>query len=320
MEENLVPSFFVDSNSKKWGKSIWGVEIISPDKIKERCSNPVVLISSANFKACSEIMKCLDRMEIANYHTIDAVVWGRHVDELLFVYDMLESQYSKELFVEIILSRIEGKEIPEKYVTDNEYFAGRNFRLRNPREVFVDCGAYVGDTVEQYLYTKAGVFGEIYVFEPEAGNVNALSVRTERLEREWNAEGKIHIINGAVGREAGELFVTNEAGGLAARVTDVMSDNGSEHKIRVYAIDSFFKDIPVGFLKADVEGSELDVLEGAAETIKKHKPLLTICIYHQSADLYKIPLFIKGLYEDYQIDIAHHYYDYTDTVLYAHKK
>lgn len=316
MEENLLPAFFMDSDNRKWGSFKWDVEIIPPDEIKKRCANPMVLISSAEPRVCNEIVECLKRMEIPCYYMIDAVIWGRHSEELLSVYDMLASQYSKELFTEIILSRMEGKEIPEKCVSDNQYFAKKDFKLRNSKEIFVDCGAYVGDTVEQYLYMKEGVFGKIYAFEPDLGNADALSKRVERLKGEWNiAENRIHIINGAVGKEDGRLFVTNDVGGLAAKVTGTVSDN----EIQVYEIDSFFKDIPVGFLKADVEGCELDILEGAAATIKKHKPLLAICIYHQSSDLYKIPMFIKRLNEDYQIDIAHHYYNYTETVLYASK-
>jgi len=312
----LIPRFFVDSDSKKWGNFKWGVEIIPPDEIKKRCLNPIVLISVANSKTCSEIMECLNGMGITSYYMIDAVIWGRHSKELLSVYGMLESQYSKELFAELILSRLEGKEIPEKYIANNQYFAEKEFRLRDSKEIFVDCGAYVGDTVEQYLYIKEGVFEKIYAFEPESGNVNALSKRVERLKCEWNiANNKIYIINGAVGQKDGNLFIANDVGGLAAKVTDMASNN----QIKVYAIDSFFEDVPVGFLKADVEGYELDVLEGAIETIKKYKPLLAICIYHQSADLYKIPIFIKRLNENYQIDIAHHYYNYTETVLYAHK-
>ncbi len=316
MQENLLPKFFVDSDRKKWGNFKWDVEIISPDEITNRCSNPMVLISSANCKACSEIVKWLDGAGITNYHMIDAVIWGRHSEELLSVYHMLESQDSRELFAEIIRSRMEGKEIPDKYVTDKQYFAQKDFRLRDAREIFVDCGAYVGDTVEQYLYAKEGVFGEIYAFEPESGNVNALSKRAERLKGEWNiADDRIHIVSGAVGKEDSRLFVTNDVGGLSAKVTN----NASDDEIQVYGIDSFFKDIPVGFLKADVEGYELDILDGAAATIKKHTPLLAICIYHQTSDLYKIPLCIKKLNENYHIDIAHHYYNYTETVLYAYK-
>lgn len=278
MEENLLPKFFVDSHNKELKNLKWEIEVIAPDEINKRCSNPVVLISSANVKVCREIADELDKMKITNYYMLDAVIWGRHTEELLSVYEMLQSKYSRELFAEIILSRIEGKEISENYIRDYQYYAVKDFRIRDSREIFVNAGAYVGDTVEQYLFMKEGMFGEIYAFEPELGNFNALSKRVERLRREWNiVENKIHLINGAVGKEDGKLFAINDVGGLSAKVTNDVSDN----EISVYEIDSFFKDIPVGFLKADIEGYEMDLLDGAVTTIKKYKPLLAICIYHQ---------------------------------------
>lgn len=46
-------------------------------------------------------------------------------------------------------------------------------------------------------------------------------------------------------------------------------------KVPLLAVDSF-KFERVDFMKIDVEGMELSVLEGALKTIKKHKPILTI--------------------------------------------
>lgn len=311
----MLPKFFVDSDNKKQGTFKWDIEIISPDEIKKRCQNPIVLISSANAWTCKNIAGQLKKMSIAECHMLDEVIWGRHKEELMVVYDMLESDSSKELFVHIILSRIKGNEISEEYVTDNEYFALKDFRLMNAKEVFVDCGAYVGDTVENYLYVKAGVFGEIYAFEPDIGNFDAMSKRVRRLKEEWNIpDNKLHIIDGALGREEGRLFINNDIGGLDAKVTADDSGNGVE----VYRIDSYFADIPIGFLKADIEGCEFELLNGAAASIHKYKPLLAICVYHQAADLYKIPTLIMNLNQEYKIDIEHHYYNYTGTVLYAY--
>lgn len=315
MEEKLLPCFFVDGDSKKWGNKKWDIEIISPDKIKKYCANPIVLISSANPETCREIISKLNGMEIVNYHLIDEIIWGRHREEIMSVYNMLESESSKRLFARIILSRMTGGDIPEECVIERQYFMEKNFRMRNSKQIFVDCGAYVGDTIEQYLYVKEGVFGDIYAFEPDLKNVDALSKRVQRLKDEWGiSEDKFHIIAGAVGKENNRLFIQNDIGGLGAKVTN----DGVGNEIQVYRLDSFFKGTPVGFLKADIEGYELDMLEGATELIKKHKPLIAICIYHQSTDLYKIPILLKELNNDYRLKIAQHYYDYTETVLYAY--
>jgi hypothetical protein len=56
----------------------------------------------------------------------------------------------------------------------------------------------------------------------------------------------------------------------------------------------------VDFIKVDVEGADLGVLEGAAETIRRQRPRLAIACYHRPDDLVAIPDFVAGLGVDYR--------------------
>ena len=314
-EEGLLPSFFVDNNSAKWGETKWGIRIISLDELMQMHADAVVLISSANAFACAEIKRQLKQMGIATSYMFDEIIFGRHKEEILAVYDMLASNRSKETFAAIITARMAGTDIDEGYISQEQYFGPREFRIRNPKEVFIDCGAYVGDTLEAYLNVKEAVFDEIYAFEPEQRNFEVLSIRTERLQKEWGiSPDRIHLVNGAVGSQCGSIYINNDRESMSAKVTNV--DTGSE--VPSYTLDSYLEGTCVGFIKADIEGFEMDMLMGAQESIKKYKPRLAICIYHQSADVYKIPLFLKGLNPAYKMDIRHHYYNYTETILYAY--
>ena len=51
----------------------------------------------------------------------------------------------------------------------------------------------------------------------------------------------------------------------------------------------------------DIEGAELDALAGARRSIQTHRPILSICVYHKQDDLWRIPLFINALAEDYRL-------------------
>jgi hypothetical protein len=51
----------------------------------------------------------------------------------------------------------------------------------------------------------------------------------------------------------------------------------------------------IDFLKIDVEGADLGVLQGAAETIRTQRPRLAIACYHKPDDLVTIPDFIASL-------------------------
>jgi methyltransferase FkbM-like protein len=73
--------------------------------------------------------------------------------------------------------------------------------------------------------------------------------------------------------------------------------------MRTQTVDALVRDgvIPrVDFLKVDVEGADLGVLEGAAETIASQRPRLAIACYHKPGDLVVIPDFMAALGVDYR--------------------
>jgi len=42
----------------------------------------------------------------------------------------------------------------------------------------------------------------------------------------------------------------------------------------------------------DIEGAEPDALRGASELLRKHLPVLAVCLYHRSEHLWQIPLYL----------------------------
>jgi len=111
-----------------------------------------------------------------------------------------------------------------------------------------------------------------------------------------------------------EMVVTS--GGHSS--TLVKSQEGTS--VNVTTIDSFLKanDLPsVDFLKMDVEGRELSVLKGAAETIKTFKPSLALSAYHRGDDLIQLPKLLLELNLDYKFYLRHCSQSWTETVLYA---
>lgn len=61
----------------------------------------------------------------------------------------------------------------------------------------------------------------------------------------------------------------------------------------------------IDFIKLDIEGAELDALNGAKKTITKYKPKLAVCLYHQNCDFYNIPLYLKELAPEYKFYFDH---------------
>ena len=71
-------------------------------------------------------------------------------------------------------------------------------------------------------------------------------------------------------------------------------------------IDTFVKenDLKVGYITVDVEGAEMDLLEGAVETLKTQKPILTISMYHKVTDFFDIIPWIANLDLGYEFEVV----------------
>jgi FkbM family methyltransferase len=88
-------------------------------------------------------------------------------------------------------------------------------------------------------------------------------------------------------------------------------------RIEVDALDNICGNVPVTFIKMDLEGSELDALEGAKNTILKNRPKLAISLYHKRAHLVDIYKFVSGLNLGYKFYFRIHTKVGSDAVLYA---
>ena len=77
------------------------------------------------------------------------------------------------------------------------------------------------------------------------------------------------------------------------RESEFAGDGYSDASPGIISIDSFVvkNSISVDLIKLDVEGSEMNVLNGAKGSILKYRPKLAISLYHRKEDLLGIPKF-----------------------------
>jgi hypothetical protein len=73
----------------------------------------------------------------------------------------------------------------------------------------------------------------------------------------------------------------------------------------------------VDFIKMDIEGSELEALQGAQQTLREFAPRLAISLYHRPEDFVSIPLWLDSLGCGYRFYLDHYSIHHEETVLYA---
>jgi FkbM family methyltransferase len=172
----------------------------------------------------------------------------------------------------------------------------------------VDCGAYDGDTLRDLMAWTGGRYRGAMALEADPANFAALQ---HRIEEDPNLRGRACAIQAAVGRRRAK--VRFRASGLASAA---VSESGGIEVDSVSLDECLAGESPT-FIKMDIEGAEMDALEGASEVLREQAPLLAICAYHTQGHLWQIPLRIGRLMPAGRLSLRAHCMDGFDLVCYA---
>lgn len=222
------------------------------------------------------------------------------------VYNQLSDEISKTTFAAFINARISGNPIYICDVRDGEQYFIKNIIRLTENEVFVDCGAFDGDTVLSFIKYSKNTYNRIYALEPDDKNFEKL---TDCIEKN-NIKGVVLLKKGVWNQEDVLKFSAD------ASMVSAINEEGTI-SIEVDSIDNITSGDKVTFIKMDIEGAELAALQGARKTISKNKPKLAISVYHKPEDLIEIPQYIKSLVPEYNLYLRAHKYISVDVVLYA---
>jgi FkbM family methyltransferase len=171
-------------------------------------------------------------------------------------------------------------------------------------EVYIDGGAFDGDSIRLFSSRVDGRYERIYAFEPDPKTFAA-------LKQNFASEPRVEPINAGLHHRAGTLRFRDDA----SRGALFAADGGTE--IKVTTIDDVVGEGRVTFIKMNIEGAEIDALNGAERTIRRWRPKLAISAYHRPSDLWRIPRLVRRLSEDYGLYLRQHDGGVIETVLYG---
>jgi len=143
-------------------------------------------------------------------------------------------------------------------------------KVVKPGDVVIEAGANVG-ALTIPLARIVGDTGRVHAFEPQRDNFACLvsNVRSLRNITLWPkplASSPYRISYSPVDLEK----VCNLGS------TEVFAHRGEGNSDITTTIDEMFSSAPVSFIKADVEGMELEILQGAVATIERCRPILYV--------------------------------------------
>lgn len=161
----------------------------------------------------------------------------------------------------------------EEVILNNQY------HIELAHGTVIDAGANIG--LFSIFVANMHPDCTIYAFEPTPSTFETLKENTKYYPN-------IKVFNCGLGDE-----------NKTSSIVPVPENNGENHigeggiPCEIKTIDSL--NLPMNFLKMDTEGYEGNILKGAAETIKKYKPIIAMSAYHKPEDKVELPKLVNSI-------------------------
>lgn len=252
-----------------------------------------------------EIYFSLSSICNANSSIVEKEYYIDNKKKFIDVFDLLDDELSRNTYIKCLFTwMLRSLDEAPSLVNEKQYFP-YSINMSRGYSTFVDCGAFIGDTINELLAQEEKV-ETIVAFEPDRVSFSKLSQYTNNLE-----VNKVILMPYGVSNESKQLKF-EETGNVGSK----LSDQG-ECCIQCMRLDDALKEVKPTFLKMDIEGEEYRAIVGAQSTISEYKPDLAICIYHSIDDYFRIPLLINSWNLGYKFYLRAHAEGAIEVVLYA---
>ena len=322
---DLDPVAFADNNSLLGGKTVDGLLVLSPEDAAKKYSSAATFVVAIWHPERSPLIgNILTQLRGMSCRTTGfPILFWRHSPAFLpyFFWDLpskllqfradvegafklLDDHASRQAFVSHLELRLHAAfENAGNPAAVKQYYPGL-FSL-SPAECYVDCGAFTGDSIDSFLAEAGDAFRKVIAFEGDPAVLPDLEVFMSKFK----ARGVLH--KAVVGSHPGTIrFAGDGVGG--GRVNDA---GGID--VPCIRLDDALHGERVSFIKMDIEGTELQALEGAQQIIKRDRPVLAVCGYHAPDHLWRVPTALKRLAPDSELFLRTHCADGLDAVYYA---
>lgn len=224
---------------------------------------------------------------------------AQHEKELQAAYALLADEQSRRVFSSTLNYKLSGKISYLFDCTTQRVDDIRSLLAPTQEEVYLDLGAYNGDTLKELGELTDWHWRVAVAVEPDRRSCRKLRLLAEEL----NARGlEVEVQEAGIWSEQGELGFSDSGGRQSTFI------GAQKRTVPVTTIDAVAAERAVTLIKMDVEGAELQALAGGRQTLQKFAPKLFVAAYHYDVDLFRLPLLLHELVPEYKIYLRKHPY------------
>ncbi len=313
-----------DNSKSKQGTYFNSYEILSIEHCMLRFPDALYIISSPLY--FWEIKKELGNMvnkehiceidfECDHYIIGDdfKLYFTKNIKRFEKFHEILGDDISKATLFNVVKAHISSKreDYEIAYTSNDDWYLFQSLLKPNANSVYLDCGAFDGDTILLFYNSAIDGYKSIIAFEPDDDNYPRLLTAIGQIPNKKAVKMGVYNYNGRLKLMKDGMYsaIANSNKSLTLQL--------KSNEIQIVTIDSFMAGRYVDIIKMDIEGAEYKALLGASETIKRYKPRLAICLYHNIEDFIEIPELILSMVPEYKLYLRHQSKGCTDTILYA---
>jgi len=301
-----IYDFFPD----EYPDGVNGIPVLPLNDLKEiHSEDALILIAAEDQEFYNYLGELYDRLHcyyfpILPCTSIEAYFYAlEHELEIEITSKLFSDALSQRLYREYWESRICGRVYDPLLFSEQPYWGNDLVPNIPDDDMIVLGGAYNGHHIDRAMKHISKV--RAMLFEPN-------STWAAYLKEKFCDLPEIRIIPKALYNSNGNISfdTSNELG------AQVCLDGNGNCTVQSIRLDEFYLD-DVGIIALDIEGAELQALEGAERTIKECRPILAICSYHKISDYIDIPQYIHKLGLAYDLYFRQHSCYYEESVVYA---
>lgn len=163
-----------------------------------------------------------------------------------------------------------------------------------PGDTIVDCGAFTGDTVPFFIESTGGKC-RIIACEAYLPNIPRLHAELTRL----GVTDRTEILHVALGARTEPVLIGGDpsiadggacrGGGEGRSTMDIVLGD---------TLDALLlerRPARVNYLKIDIEGADLDALQGGRTMLRTHRPVVAAASYHTPDHIWQIPEYLLSV-------------------------
>ena len=309
-----------DDNPAKVGSVIEGCEVTPTSALEKLDTATVVIVASHRPMRAYERLKSLGVENYAQFMVLQILhptLYPPHMfydgwledlvdnlEQYKWLAETLGDDASRDALDAILRYRMTGNLDEIMPIIDWDVYQPKGLVSFGSDEVYVDAGAYDGDTIKMFIDRVNGEFDRVVAFEPDPATF-------DRLAANFADDSRVLPVQKGLFSEEKTLRFTNDM-----HRASILSEEG-EIEVPVCGLDDVLQGDRATFVKMNIEGAELEALRGASETINAWKPRLGISAYHRPTDLWNVPRRILEVRGDYALYLRQQDAGVIETVCYA---